>query len=142
MNVLLDTNILLDILVPGRPCSRESAIIFQTARQSSLEAFMTTQSILDAAYVVAKSPGYDPALFRETISGLLRYINIHGIDSFNLRNAIRTSEVNDIEDCSQIYFANEYHCSIIITSDRRFPLPAKLKGLTVLTPQEFVSHLK
>ena len=142
MKAYIDTNVLIDILIPGRQNARESSAIFNFSRTGSLELCLSTQSIIDAAYITSRSPGFDLARFRAVIGDLMTFVNVHGISHFSLRSALEEDSVRDIEDCAQAFFAGEYFCDIIISSDKNFPLPSRLKTLPVFTPKEFLSRLK
>ncbi len=142
MKAFIDTNVLLDILIPGRQNSLESAAVFRIARTSSLELCLSTQSIIDAVYIVSRSPGFDKKKFRSVILDILKFVNVHGISHFSLRSALEEENIGDIEDCAQAFFAGEYYCDVIISSDKRFPLPRKMEKIPVMTSGEFISRLK
>ena len=142
MKAYIDTNILIDILIPGRLNAQASSEIFNLSRDGSLELCLSTQSIIDAAYITSRSPGFDLDRFRAVIGDLMTFVNVHGISHFSLRSALEEDSVRDIEDCAQAFFAGEYFCDIIISSDKNFPLPSRLKTLPVFTPEEFLSRLK
>lgn len=53
--VFLDTNVLLDVLcTPDRPSAASSRLIFEAIRTGIFEGFLTTQSILDAFYILSR----------------------------------------------------------------------------------------
>ena len=47
MKVYLDTNILMDLLFSTRPHHEDAEFIFEMAKQRLIEAFVSTQSIID-----------------------------------------------------------------------------------------------
>lgn len=51
MKLFLDTNVLLDILMDSRPSHLESAMILGLGEKGVAQIVITTQSIVDAAYV-------------------------------------------------------------------------------------------
>ena len=66
----LDTNVLLDVLSTSeRPSSEASEQIFEAIRSGIFEGFITTQSIIDAAYILSRqrSRAHRP------VSGLKRF---------------------------------------------------------------------
>ena len=142
MRLFLDTNVLMDFLVHDRPNSYYSTLIFETVKKSSLEAWMTTQSIIDAAYIVGRDKGYVLENFRNNIRDILRFVNVGGMSFFDLKDAINASEIDDIEDCAQAFFAEDNHCDIIITSDKDFRIPDKMNPTPVMTPEAFIARLK
>ena len=57
--VFLDTNIILDVLSSDNRNHREaSRKIFQAMRNEDFEGFITTQSIIDAQYILSKEKGF------------------------------------------------------------------------------------
>ena len=142
MRVFIDTNVLIDTLIPGRTSAEASACIFKLIRTTSMEGWMTTQSIIDAAYITAKSPGYDDKRFRQVIGDLLSYVNVGGIGYFDLEYAINATEIDDIEDCAQAFFADYNNCDIIISGDKDFRIPNKMEPTPVMTPKAFLDRLR
>ena len=141
MKAFIDTNVLIDILIPGRQNASEASAIFFFSRTGLLELCLSTQSIIDAAYVTSRSPGFDIDRFRAVICDLMTFVNVHGISHFSLRSALEEENIGDMEDCAQAFFAGEHYCDVIISSDKNFPLPRKMKNIPVMTSREFISHL-
>lgn len=142
MRVFLDTNILLDVLIPGRPSAKLSQTIFQLIRTTSTEGYLSTQSILDAAYLVSRCPGFDISSFRKSINTILKFVNVDGINYFSISDAIKASEIDDIEDCAQAFFAEENNCDIIITNDSGFRLPSTIAHIQTMSPKDFISQVQ
>ena len=140
--VFLDTNVLVDVLMDeSRPSYACSIGIFQLARQHKLEAFLTTQSIIDASYIASKAPGKRSDFFREKILNLLKYINVEYIDSFDLTDAIKIGG-NDFEDDALFAHAESKGVDVLVTSDRKFIASHPPTDMLVMTPEEFMAHVK
>ena len=142
MRIFIDTNILLDVLIPGRPSAKRSQTIFQLIRTTSTEGYISTQSILDAAYVVSRCPGFDLSSFRKSVGDILKFVNVSGISYFSLSDAVNAAEVQDIEDCAQAFFAEENNCDIIITNDSNFQNSSKIDSIQIMSPKDFIERLK
>lgn len=141
LKIYLDTNILLDVLSPmERPCSKASRIIFQAIRSGYMEAVLSTQSILDAAYILSKATDYSPVQFSRQILLILSFINIRSIDSANMREALILPS-GDLEDNAQYALADSEGCDILVTSDRTFKRTRTSTGLPVFTPEELVARM-
>ena len=140
--VFLDTNVLVDVLMDeSRPSYACSTRIFQFAKQSKLEAFITTQSIIDASYICSKIPGKRRMFFRDEILKLLNYINVEHIDTFDIRDATKIGG-SDFEDDALFAHAESKGVDVLVTSDRKFISSHPATDMFVMTPEDFMSHLK
>lgn len=138
--VFLDTNVLLDVLTPGRRYEEDSRIIFDQIRLHHLEAVLTTQSITDASYVIQHTPGCSPRLFRESIRTLLRIVNLEPVGAFQIQDALN-DEAPDFEDLALGSCAYASACEYIITGDEHFLCPKGMQ-VSVMTPSAFVEKMR
>lgn len=138
----LDTNVLLDVLCGApRPSAAASLLIFQAVRSGLMEAVITTQSIVDASYILSHGNHFDAALFRKAILSMMNYMNIRYIDVFDLQDAsIHPS--SDFEDDVQLAHAEAEGCDAMITSDRKLRQRSNDTGMLFLTPEAFVARLR
>ncbi len=137
--VFIDTNVLVDYLVPSAERHEQAVDVFSLILSSSIEAAFSTQSILDAAYIGRRYPDFSQKAFREISRTLLDRTNTDGIDTFNLRVALK-DEHPDLKDNAQIAFAYDQCCDVLLTNDRKLlsrDVPSPMK---VMTPEEFLSH--
>ncbi|MBR1698849.1 MAG: PIN domain-containing protein [Bacteroidales bacterium] len=142
IKVFLDTNVLLDVLCEERrPYSEASKIVFQAIKSGLLEGELTTQSFLDASYILCRGRN-NPAL-SERLLRLMDFINVDSIDSFNIREALATPK-GDFEDDAQYACAIEGACDIFLTHDQELIKQYKDVNphIRFYTPQEFVAKLK
>ena len=139
----LDTNVLLDVLcTPKRPSAEASATIFQAIRSGILEGFITTQSIIDAAYIISRlSSCFDRDAFGECILAMSNYLNINAIHILEIRDAIFRGD-GDLENDSQFAHADALGCDAIITSDKSFRRRETGSGPQFFTPESFVTRLR
>lgn len=142
IKVFLDTNVLLDVLSENpRPYTEASANILQAIRNGYLEGEITTQSFMDAYYILSGGKS-NPELSRSILS-LMNYVNVGSIDSFNVRDAIRTPK-GDFEDDAQFSCALEGGCDAIVTADKKFiqDYNGENKHVWLGTPEEFLAKLQ
>ena len=133
MKVFLDTNILLDIMMDSRENHIDSTSVLRVADAGYLQAVITTQSILDANYVlvnVAKTPLED---FITSLNEIMSVAKVESIDEPNIEEAIKSPNL-DFEDAAQIACSVSCGCDCIISSDIRMKRDSTL---TVYTPKEF-----
>lgn len=140
IKVYLDTNVLLDVLQGGRPQTHYSQIIFQAIWDGQIEAVLSTQSIIDASYLVQKA-GMQSAFFN-TITQCCNHVNIGEIDTFNIISACKNYS-GDFEDDAQVALALDSFCDAFVTSDKKL-----LSGQTdqsghlhFMTPEQFVAKM-
>ena len=139
----LDTNILVDVLsATPRPSTEASQLIFEAVRSGIFEGFITTQSILDAAYILSRlSAPYDRDRLGRSILQMSNYLNIESIHIFDIQDAILHAQ-GDLEDDSLFARADALGCDAVITSDRGFRNREDGSGPEFFTPEDFVSRLR
>ena len=142
LRVFLDTNILVDVLCgPERSSYVYSTKIIKGAKDGLFEAFITTQSIIDAEFICTNSPGSNAAYFYESMLSMIKYLNIGSIDSMEIKDALLHPD-KDFEDSAQFAHASSEGMDIIITSDRKFGNRKKDDGLVFMTPEQFVHRME
>ena len=141
--VFLDTNVLLDVLCPdNRPSSGASRIIFQAAYSGLMEAVITTQSILDAAYILSRvNDHFDREAFGRCIMSMMDFMTVDPIHIFDIRDAILRPR-KGLEDDAQAEHAQAEGCDAIITSDRDFLRRNDGSGILFFSPEEFVERMR
>lgn len=138
----LDTNVLLDVLSTSeRPSSEASEQIFEAIRSGIFEGFITTQSIIDAAYILSRQRSrFDREAFGQCILSMMNYLNINAIHPFDIRDAVFHGK-GDLEDDSLFAHAEALGCDAIITSDRKFRQQKEASGMLFFTPEAFLARL-
>ena len=135
--VFLDTNVLLDCIVQGRGHAPASMAVLDLVRNHTLEAVVTTQSIIDMAYVDRNSPTHEG--FYNFITWMINHINVEYVDTLDIRDAI-LSQGADFEDEAQVAHATTSACHYFITSDKDL-LKKEIPGMEFISPESFVGHL-
>ena len=144
IKAFLDTNVLIDVLsAEPRPNSEASAIILQAIHSGKMEGAISTQSILDSAYILSRTPGFSLEKFGEVVSQMYNYVNIYSIDIFNIQSALQ-HPTGDFEDDVLLAFADSTSCDLIITGDKEFCTRPKWDGYRSMpceSPKEFVERI-
>lgn len=138
VKVFLDTNVLIDYVLSERPKHATALEVFHLIFSHRVEAAISTQSVLDAAYICKTNPSFSIEAFSETMLYMLDRINTGYVDPWDIETALRTSS-NDIEDNAQISFAYNQGCDVIITSDKKFLSREMPRPMRVMTPEDFVN---
>lgn len=134
MKIFFDTNVLIDIMLDYRQNHSASLAVSKIALKGGITAAMSTQSIIDASYVILQKEKLPIVVFKRLLTNLLKAASPLSIDANDINEAM-DNPMADFEDAAQIACAVNSGCNVIISSDR------KLKGngfIPVLTPAEFL----
>lgn len=112
MNLLLDTNILLDIALKRQPFVEQAAQVLTTAQHQKFPLYMTATTITDLFYIVRKAKGKDIAL--AFIEDLLQYVDVAAVDKLVILRALKLG-LADFEDAVQVGAAEKAGIDVIIT---------------------------
>jgi predicted nucleic acid-binding protein len=133
MNVLLDTNVLLDFILEREPFVAAAEQVFEAAKHHSIQLFMTATTITDLFYIAKKEIGKDRSL--EIIEDLLQFVEVAAVDKLVILDALR-SELADFEDAVQECASKEAGVSVIVT---RNEADFKNSTLEIYSPEDFVN---
>jgi predicted nucleic acid-binding protein len=137
LNVLIDTNIILDDILYRVPNAETARKISQLATDEVISAYLTANCLTDIFYVVSKYR--DEAVARKTIRNLLLSFSVVGIDGQDCRKAIDLP-MGDFEDALVVVCAEKAGLNYIVTNDKGF---LGFAGLTVpaVSPADFLLKL-
>ena len=142
IKAFIDTNVLLDYILGYRPSSPAAQSIFSLVKEHSIEAVITSQSLIDASFFVAKDPKGDMAGFIECVRIINDYFNTEQIDSFDILWACRHYSGN-FEDDALYARAVDTCCDVFVTNDRK--LRERRSGnedqILFLSPEEFIDKI-
>ena len=62
MNILIDTNVLLDIMLERKPFVEPAEQIFEAAKHVPIDLFMSATTVTDLYYIARKEKGHDQTL--------------------------------------------------------------------------------
>ncbi len=133
MNVLLDTNIVLDLLLKREPFCNSAKEIFSLIENRNIVGYLCASTITTIHYLVSKS--FDKSKAEKIIDNLLLIFEITDINKLVLIDAVKNNGV-DFED-SVIYTSAKFcDIDIIITRDKK---GFKNSPILTLQPQEFLA---
>ena len=137
MKAFLDTNVLLDILMESRSGHEAALFLLQVIRSGDIAGCLTTQSVIDAAYVQTQRLKSPSKSFKKAIHTLSGFVETLAIGREDIREACK-SPVEDFEDAAQLACAIRSGCDVIVTSDKKYQA---YTDISCFTPQQLVSLL-
>jgi predicted nucleic acid-binding protein len=135
MNILVDTNVVLDILLERRPWYTEAALIFGLSKRKLLNCFVSASSITDIFYLTQKEHGKETA--RNSIKRLLQVFNPATVTDANIRRALEL-EWDDFEDSVQFTVGESLSADFIVTRNVKDFTSCTI---TVVTPSQFLQRI-
>lgn len=136
MNVLYDTNVVLDVLLDRKPFSDSAALLFSWAEEGIITGFLGATTVTTIFYLATKVVGREKA--EESISKLLSIFAIAPINRSVLESAI-TSSFSDFEDAVLYQAACHSDVQAIVTRDLA---GFKKSKILVYYPEEFVKMIQ
>lgn len=134
MNLLFDTNIILDIALKREPHYETSELVFKKADNSSIRGFITTTTISDIYYIAKKEKGHTTAI--NFIGALLQVVGVIGIDKEIIIGALE-SGFSDFEDAIQSVASNFNGIDFIITRNAK---DFESSEVAAITPTDFLTQ--
>lgn len=132
MNVLVDTNVLLDFVLEREPFVDYAEQVFEAAKHHSIQLFMSATTITDLYYIARKEKGKEQTL--ALIEDLLQFVEVASVDKTVILHALR-SELPDFEDAVQEGAAKQAAISTIVT---RNEADFTQSDLDIYHPETFV----
>jgi predicted nucleic acid-binding protein len=134
MNILLDTNIVVDI-ISCRDGYIDSLNILKSCEAKRLDGFVSTITITDVMYILRR---YNtPELLRTAIQDIMSIIEVVDVTKADIHFAL-SSEMQDFEDAVQASCAKrnkfDYIVSRNIPDFVKSPVPAILPSDSILAP--------
>lgn len=125
--ILLDTNILLDSIIPNRPQHDEALALLKWCNGSGDHGFAAATSFNDAYYILCRA--YSEAIAREALENLLGLVAVAPVSAEECDRSLRSNEP-DFEDgliraCAELNGAD-----FIVTRDRDAFAGGKVRSAT------------
>lgn len=114
MKVFIDTNVLLDSLLDGRPCHEDASLILSACEFGKIEGFASYLTFANMAYVLRKEVGKQR--LKEIIRKSMKLLQILPMDSEQIEVALEIS-APDFEDVLQYACAKAGGCEIFVTNN-------------------------
>ena len=134
MNVLIDTNVVLDDILDRAPSAESARKISQLATVDMIQGFITANSLTDIFYIVTKNR--DETTARKIIRNLLLVFSVVSVDGDDCQDAIDLP-MSDFEDALIVVCAEKANLDYIITNDRDFLSNVDL-SVPAICPSDFL----
>ena len=135
MNVLIDTDILLDVALNRTPFSEYSSLVLDASEQKIFQGFIAWHTVSNFYYLFSSSSGSKKT--KDFISDILKFIEVSPTST---KDVIYATELNitDFEDALQIAAAKACNAEMLITRNikhyKKSPIPS-------FTPKSFLKKL-
>ncbi|GHV73752.1 twitching motility protein PilT [Spirochaetia bacterium] len=136
MNVLLDTNVALDVILQREPFYQNARKIADGSQHGVYTAFVSASAVTDIYYIACKELR-DKKLVMERIKALLETVDIATVTGVEIRRAIDLSWA-DFEDCVQFTAGERIAVRCIITRD---PGGFAGSGIPAINPEQFLAMI-
>ena len=133
MNVLIDTNVLLDVLARREPFYADSAQVWTLAETGRIVGFASTLSLPNLFYLMQRTKGRKAA--RKAISILRDIFSLVPLD-VQISNQAVDAEMADFEDAIQFFSALRVGAAVLIT---RNPKDFPGGDVAIQPPAEFLA---
>ena len=135
MNVLIDTNVVLDVLLNRAPWVADSSAVWDAHRDGRISAHLAAFSLPTIFYIVRKQN--DLAKAQDGVRVCLETLEIAPVVRSTLELA-RSQPLSDYEDNLQIACAIEAQLDAIVTRD---PIGFAPSPIPAMTPTELLKRL-
>lgn len=136
MNILFDTNIILDIALNREPHFVASSKVFLKIDNSDFFGFVTATTITDIYYISKRVKGHQITI--NFISDLIQLLDVIGVNKETIIQSLN-SPLLDFEDAVQSVSAKLSNMEYIITRNIKDFNKSEIKAIT---PIEFLEALK
>ncbi len=133
MVIFLDSNIILDILIPNPQFCAESKKVISVAKGNKDELYISAASITDIFYI-AKKALKSIEKTKNIIKKILIVVSVAGVDEQCIISAL-DSAWSDFEDSVQNQVAQQIRADYIITRNTK---DFKNSGIRAISPSEFL----
>ncbi|MDQ7074006.1 MAG: PIN domain-containing protein [Gammaproteobacteria bacterium] len=133
MNILFDTNIILDLLLNRKPFVELSTEVIGSVETGRIEGYLCATTITTLDYLLSKALNRKRA--RIEIKNLLSLFHIAEVNSSVVERALN-SQFNDFEDAIQYYSATNCNVDGLVTRNNK---DYKQTLLPIYTPSELRS---
>jgi len=135
MNVLIDTNVVIDVLAQRKPFFEHSQLILLASEQRHFNGFISASAITDIFYIVCKylkSKVIARELLKKHLVDAVKIATVSGDIIYEALDA----EWSDFEDCVQYFVCERIGADYIVTRN-----PEDFSGGTIkaVSPKELLN---
>ncbi|MBP5449964.1 MAG: PIN domain-containing protein [Spirochaetales bacterium] len=136
MQVLIDTNVILDVLL-NREQFVDAAVAILKLSEDEVQKFVSASAVTDI-YYMAYQELRDKQFVRDLVKRLLSIIHVACVSEENILTAL-DSNWSDFEDSVQNAVAESQNYDAVITRNKN---DYKKSMLNVFSPNEFLDYLQ
>ena len=137
MDILIDTNIILDHLFPRQPHSANAGKILRLCFQQNCKGYIAAHSITNIFYILRKQFSVDDR--KRMLLDLCDFIDVVGIQKKQIIDTLTNDEFTDFEDRLQFECAQTINAHYIITRNiADFPN----SPIPVILPEDFLKIIE
>jgi predicted nucleic acid-binding protein len=133
MEVMFDTNVILDFLLFREPWLASARAIIKLAAAKEFDAYISSSAFTDIYYITRREKK-DAALTKRLLSGLRLAVSIHEASEQDCWNAL-ISPISDLEDAVVANCAERHKLDYIITRNTK---DFSCSSVPAITPGEFM----
>lgn len=133
-NILVDTNILLDLLARREPFYQGAAKVFSLGDKQKIRLSVSALSIATVHYILTKS--HKSAEVRNILRRLKILVNILSLNEKIIELALNDNAYVNFEDGLQYHTAIESSQDIILTRNQK---DFKKSSIPVMSPDEYLT---
>jgi predicted nucleic acid-binding protein len=134
MNVLIDTNIAIDVLIQREPFYEQSQLILLASEKKLISGFISATTITDIFFIInktIKNKDISKNLLKKLVFDT---VEVAAVDKSIITQALKSSW-DDFEDCVQYYVGESIYADYIVT---RNPDDFTNENIIVLSPEELL----
>lgn len=136
MNVLFDTNVVLDLLLDRAPHAEFAAALVARVERGELAGYLCATTITTVFYLAAKAIGSQAA--RQQIEQLLKLFEVAPVTRSVLEDALQAG-FSDLEDAVLYMAARQVGAQCLVTRNTK---DFKLAEIPIYQPHEFEAVLR
>jgi len=135
MNILIDTNVVIDVLIQREPYFENSQLVLLASEQKYIKGFVSASAVTDIFYVVNKFLKNKKSTSELLKKHLIGSIYIAAVDSDIIIKSLET-EWDDFEDCVQYIVGESISADYIVTRNSADFVNG---NINVVTPEELLN---
>ncbi|QOW59868.1 PIN domain-containing protein [Treponema pedis] len=136
MQVLIDTNVILDVLLNRNPFVQDAVKILKIP-EDNMQKFVSASAVTDI-YYIAYQEIRDKTKVKDLIKTLLQVVHVADVTEANILAALN-SDWTDFEDSVQNSVAESHNYDVIITRNKG---DYNKSNLQLFSPKEFLEEIK
>jgi len=138
LNVMIDTNVILDDILNRAPNAKAAQEINQLVLNGEINGYITANCLTDIFYIVSKS--LNEIVAKKIIKNLLLTFSVMSVDSQDCWKAIDLF-LRDFEDALVVVCAEKAALNYIITNDKNFLMFIN-SSVPLINPVDFLLKLQ